>query len=603
MSDDRTTHASNGAPAQEYAARLGRRSERARKLALLERRISNSRLLVFIAGVAIAWAAIDARAMSPWWIAAPFLLFVALLFVHDRVIRQRRRADRAVKLYEAGVARLEDRWSGGGSRGDDLLDEHHPYAADLDLFGRGSLFERLCAARTQGGEATLARWLCAPAEPEAIRARQAAVEELRPLLDLREELALVGAEVRAQLDPEALEAWAAAPAELASPRLRIAAALLAAATAATATAAALGSSLLPLLAALVLEGVFALSLRRRVLGVIRAVERPGRDLALLAAMLAVLEREQFAAARLIELRAALDTDGLPPSRQIDLLRRRVDRLDSRRNQLFAPIAALLMWATQCAMSIDAWQARCGGAVGRWLAAVAEVEALASLAGYAYERPEDPFPEIAEQGPVFAGEGIGHPLLPASRCVRNDVELDTHLQVLIVSGSNMSGKSTLLRAVGTNTVLALAGAPVRARRLRLSPLAVGASIRLHDSLQEGTSRFYAEIKRLRQIVDLTAGGLPLLFLLDEIFHGTNSHDRRVGAEAIIRNLLDRGAIGLVTTHDLALARIAEALAPRIANVHFADHLEDGRITFDYRMRPGVVGHSNALALMRAVGLEV
>ena len=168
---------------------------------------------------------------------------------------------------------------------------------------------------------------------------------------------------------------------------------------------------------------------------------------------------------------------------------------------------------------------------------------------------------------------------------------------------MSGKSTLLRTVGINAVLAFAGAPVRARRLRLSPLAIGATLRIQDSLQAGRSRFYAEITRVRQIVDLSEGPLPLLFLFDELFHGTNSHDRCVGAEAVIRGLIDRGAIGLVTTHDLALAQIADRLAPRADNVHFEDQLVDGKMHFDYRMRPGVVQHSNALALMRAIGLEV
>jgi DNA mismatch repair ATPase MutS len=168
---------------------------------------------------------------------------------------------------------------------------------------------------------------------------------------------------------------------------------------------------------------------------------------------------------------------------------------------------------------------------------------------------------------------------------------------------MSGKSTLLRTIGTNTVLAQAGAPVRAHRLRLSPLVVGTSMRIQDSLQEGTSRFYAEIQRLRQLVDLAPGSVPLLFLLDEILHGTNSHDRRIGAEAIVRGLLARDAIGLVTTHDLTLTQIADNLAPRTVNVHFEDHLENGKMTFDYRMHPGVVEKSNALALMRSVGLEV
>jgi DNA mismatch repair ATPase MutS len=196
------------------------------------------------------------------------------------------------------------------------------------------------------------------------------------------------------------------------------------------------------------------------------------------------------------------------------------------------------------------------------------------------------------------------LIPESRNVRTDLRLsEERVRVLIVSGSNMSGKSTLLRTLGTNTVLALAGAPVRAHRLRLSPLQLGASIRIQDSLQAGASRFYAEITRLRQIVELTRGKLPVLFLLDEILHGTNSHDRRIGAEGVVRGLLERGAIGLVTTHDLALARIAEELAPHAANVHFEDHLEGGQMTFDYRLRPGVVQRSNALELMRSVGLEV
>jgi DNA mismatch repair ATPase MutS len=192
-------------------------------------------------------------------------------------------------------------------------------------------------------------------------------------------------------------------------------------------------------------------------------------------------------------------------------------------------------------------------------------------------------------------------------VRNDVRLvgEGHGEgprALVVSGSNMSGKSTLLRTVGVNTVLALAGAPVRARRLTLTPLSVGATLRVHDSLQAGTSRFYAEITRLRTIVDLTTRSPPPLFLLDEMLNGTNSRDRRIGAEAVLRGLIRRGAIGLVTTHDLALSEIAETLAPRAANVHFEDHLENGQMTFDYVCRPGVMTRSNALELMRAVGLD-
>jgi DNA mismatch repair ATPase MutS len=248
-------------------------------------------------------------------------------------------------------------------------------------------------------------------------------------------------------------------------------------------------------------------------------------------------------------------------------------------------------------------------VARWLSAVGEVEALMSLATYAFDHPDYPFPTLAEKGPVFEADAIGHPMLPASKRVPNDVTLGAgdgdrpfpHL--LVISGSNMSGKSTLLRTVGINAVLALAGAPVCAQRLTISRLAIGASMRLNDSLQGGRSRFFAEITRLRQIVELAARPTPVLFLLDELLSGTNSHDRRIGAQAVVRKLLDSGAIGLATTHDLALTEIAVELGDLADNVHFEDHLNGETIGFDFQMRPGVVRKSNALALMRAIGLLV
>jgi DNA mismatch repair ATPase MutS len=264
----------------------------------------------------------------------------------------------------------------------------------------------------------------------------------------------------------------------------------------------------------------------------------------------------------------------------------------------------MMWTTQLAFALEAWRVATGPGIRGWLEAVAQFEALAALATYAAENPEHPFPEVVEAGPLFDGEAVGHPLLPRDQCVHNDVHLGREVRVLVVSGSNMSGKSTLLRTVGVNTVLALAGAPVRARRLRVSPLTVGATLRVQDSLQAGKSRFFAEVLRVRQLVELARGPRPLLFLLDELFAGTNSHDRRQGAEAVVRTLVEAGAIGLITTHDLALTHIADLLAGSAANVHFEDVFEEGGgVTFDYRMRPGVVQRSNALALMRSVGLEV
>jgi DNA mismatch repair ATPase MutS len=260
-----------------------------------------------------------------------------------------------------------------------------------------------------------------------------------------------------------------------------------------------------------------------------------------------------------------------------------------------------MWDVHWALAIAAWRARHGASVGAWLAAAGQLEALCSLAGFAWEHPADVYADLDDGEACFEADALGHPLMPESGCVRNDVALGGTTRVLIVSGSNMSGKSTLLRAVGVNAVLALAGAPVRATRLRLSRLSVGATLRVRDSLQEGTSRFYAELLRLRDLVGIAAGPAPLLFLLDEILHGTNSHDRRLGAAAVVSGLVQRGAIGLVTTHDLALSEVADDPDIHAANVHFEDQLQEGRMVFDYRMRPGVVRTSNALALMRTLGL--
>jgi DNA mismatch repair ATPase MutS len=357
------------------------------------------------------------------------------------------------------------------------------------------------------------------------------------------------------------------------------------------------------LVALLVNGWF-LYRQSAILGAaVSAVEEAAHELGLLSEVLVRMEREQFRCPLLAGLRASLDAEGEPPSRQLARLKRLVENLDSRDNVVVRVLEPFILWTPHLAVRVEDWRAQSGSAVRRWLQAAGDMEALCSLASHAFEHPADPFPEFVPEGPWIEGEAIGHPLLSDDKVVRNDIRLGGALQVIVVSGSNMSGKSTMLRTLGVNAVLAQAGAPVRARRLTLSPLAVGASIRLTDSLQGGVSRFYAEILRLRQILDETAGSLPVLFLIDEFLHGTNSHDRRIGARALVLGLVERGAIGLITTHDLALADIADELGERAANVHFEDQIEDGKISFDYHMRPGVVRKSNAIELMRQVGLEI
>jgi hypothetical protein len=600
--------------------------ERRADIALRERRhrtLGYGRLATVIAAAAVVWLALAGR-LSIIWIIVPIAVFAVLVAIHDRLLRTLERRRRAQRFFERALARLDGKWAGTGEPGGRYLDPAHPYARDLDLFGPGSLFELLCTARTHIGEDTLARWLLAPAGPAAARARQEAVDELRPRVDLREDLAVLAEESRTGVDPVSLAAWGEAPGLL--ERRRLHAAVCALTALGVTGAAALAVYVLSLagavkisepvslllrdvfLAALAVNATFLYRADKRIAAVVAAAEEAVHELKLLSEVLVRLERESFHSPLLAALGASLDTGGAPPSKRIGRLNRLMELLDSRHHVLVRVAEPFMMWTTHLAFAVEAWRRHSGPVVRRWLTATGEMEALCSLASHAFEHPDDPFPEFVGDDALLEAEAIGHPLIERSRVVRNDVRVGgAGPRVLLVSGSNMSGKSTLLRTLGVNTVLAQAGAPVRARRLRMSPLAVGASIRVTDSLQGGVSGFYAEILRLRQILDATAQpgpmGAPVLFLIDELLHGTNSHDRRIGAEAVVRGLVERGAIGLVTTHDLALADIAGALGERAANVHFEDHIEDGRMVFDYAMRPGVVRKSNAIELMRSVGLEI
>jgi hypothetical protein len=589
-------------PHAEYERRLADRRARIAALDRINFTISNIRLAIALIGAVVLWMAFVRMAISPAWPLGVWFAYGVLAVIHAKRLQRFERARAAERVYLRGLSRLDDRWAGTGRDGA-MFREGHPYAGDLDLFGPASLFELLNTTRTEIGELTLADWLRGPAPLAEVRARQGAIDELRPMLDFKEDVAVLASESPVgRTGP--LSAWAGSPAVRFAPALRLALAACALVT--------IGLIVLVyrdlaapewLFAWLFAETGFAAIWRRPFHRVLHGIDTPERDLGLLAGLLARVESESFTSPRLSALHQTLLTAGVPPSKRIAQLRTLVSWLDSTHNMMFAPIAFILLLRQQLAIAIDRWHAAYGPAIGEWLRALGEAEALAALATFAYERPDNPFPELADGGPVYDAEGLGHPLMAAAVAVRNDVRLgDGGPRVILVSGSNMSGKSTLLRSVGVSVVLALAGAPVAARRLRLSPLVLGATLHVEDSLQAGHSRFYAEILRIRAIADAARGPMPLLFLLDEILHGTNSHDRRIGAEGIVRALVGLGAIGLVTTHDLALTELPATLSSAV-NMHFEDRLEHGKMIFDYRMRPGVVEHSNALELMRAIGLDV
>jgi hypothetical protein len=522
---------------------------------------------------------------------------------HRRLIKLSSLAE----YYEKGIARLNREWKllDGG---EGFIDQDHFYSKDLDLFGHTSLYQLLCSARTQIGRDTLANWMMVPASIEEIQARHAAVSELRERRDLPESLATSGQMQLSSCRPDFLKTWAAdssSPFPSWARPMAIILALAAIVFPVLFWAGLLGlhNMWVCLVALFSIQAIFAGTFRRKVKLVLESLESLGPlsiELPIVCELLQIVEREKFSSVKLRALARSLACGGSAASSHIRRLQWLIRLAKERENEWFVYLSFCFLWATQFGMAIEHWRRRHGAQMLEWVAALGEVEALISLSTYSYEHPGDTFPRLVEKGPVFEAEGLGHPLLEENSCVRNDIQLSDAVRFLIVSGSNMSGKSTFLRAIGLNVSLALMGAPVRCAGLRLSPLAIGAAIRIQDSVVDGRSHFLAEMQRLRRMIEL-ANQKPLLFLADEIMSGTNSHDRRIATEWVLQALMLRGAIGAITTHDLALTEIAANGLPG-RNVYFEDSGEFGNLSFDYKLRHGVLSRSNALNIAHLLGID-
>jgi len=596
-----TGTAAGSVPHQEYSRRRKDCEVQAAQLQRKHLWLGNARIALFIEIFIQCWITGKTGFPSLYWLIVPIVLFILLVVAHRRVMVALSKAKRAVSLYGRGLARMEDRWAGIGETGEEFKDPLHLYAEDLDILGEGSLFQLLSTSRTNMGKQCLARWLLTHADIQTIQERQASVAELKSRLDFREDLAVSGESERIAAKPEALIAWSREESGLNDGRWwAVALAVLNVATLV------FGFMVMwtPFIISLLINGIITSRARHRLEKIFAGIGDTHKDLDSLALLLQRIEVEKFDSPMLQQLQTRLLTHGQPPSACISRLDTLADLDDSRHNWFVRIFDIPLLYSMQIAFALERWRRTYGSGIEAWLDVVGEIETLTSIAAYAYEHPQDPLPEFAppESEICFHGDSLGHPLLPADKCVRNDVRLGGSNQILLVSGSNMSGKSTYLRVIGINAVMAMMGAPVRATRLRLSRVAVGASMRVSDSLQKGISHFYAEIKRLRQVVDLSSTQ-PSLFLLDEVLQGTNSHDRRVGTEGVLRTLVSNRAIGLVTTHDLALTSLEQVFPAHIRNVHFQERFEDDRLSFDYCLRPGVVTTSNGIELMKSIGLDV
>lgn len=596
-------------PSDAYAQRLAARQVVVASRERAHVRLGNAKVATFLF-VLIYWAVTVQGNPNAILLGLAVVTFVALAMWHELVIRALARAQAAVAFYTDGLARIEDRWTGKGLGSERFGNPDHPYAGDLDVFGPGSLYELISGARTPIGEERLAAWLSAAAAPAEIRERQSRVSALRSQIDLRERIATVNAAAGPRrLMPDRLMAWAEAPSVL--PRaVRPLAVILALLFVAAVWNALSGGPAWPLIVLALINLALLGWLMKRASAVVEGLSSAtiSAGLDLLAKVIAEIEGAAFDDPALMVLAARL-TGAAPrdaASRGIARLARVSDWADSRHNAFSRLLEIPLLFTLQVGCGAEAWKARHGARLRDWVDVVGEMEALLSLAGYAFEHPADTFPvivELEDGEAVYDATDLAHPLIPRATAVPNTITLGVAARVLIVSGSNMAGKSTLMRTIGLNAVLAFAGAPVRASRMRLSPLVLGTCLRHTDSLREGRSGFFTEVLRIRQVCDLLDGPGQVLFLFDELLSGTNSKDRRTAAEALIRMLVARRAIGVVTTHDLAITEIAAMLPGDVKNVHLQDHVEDGQMRFDYQLRDGVINQSNALELMRMIGLDV
>lgn len=538
------------------------------------------------------------------WLGLPIPLAASSANWLQRSRKSRYRMWRLQHFYDRAVQRVQGNWVGSGGAGEEFLDDpSHPYAGDLNIFGEGSL-ELLCTTRSAIGRRGLADYLLEAPSLEETLSRQEAIRELRDRVDLRERLALLGEFEFVESRRNTFVEWLDAPSMSFSRFLRITI-FITSVTIAGIFFVGGPTGLIPwfgivlsLMPLVVFHSIIGMILRDGVRKMLDRLHLVSVETQVLREGLELLEQQQFQSEKLRQLKNHVQGS----SQSVRTLERLLGALNERNKEWFYGPSLVLLVGTQLCMAIEHWRIKHRTMFRAWMNAWAEFEALNALANYAYENEENTFPQFTCEETKFEAEELGHPLLPPESCVRNDIYLNRDSRFYLVSGSNMSGKSTLLRAIGLNGVLAFAGAPVRARALRLSRLSVCASLSVADSLLNGKSKFMAEVDRLRWAIE-QAKDVSVLFLIDEIFAGTNSRDRRVAAEAVLRTLIHRGAIGALSTHDLAICEIAGLEELCGVNVHMSSRDGNDPMDFDYRLKGGVTDETNAPAIARMAGVPI
>lgn len=597
-------------PLSHYEARLKYHQAELERVGRLSRLVPIGRLSTFIVAAACGGSYLmfhEPAALPP----AVLLLAAFIGFgVWDVRISEREDRVRAAILFcERGMCRARGELDKLPVRGAKLREVAHPYAHDLDLYGSGSLLTLLDAMETEASERLLGKWLGEAASVGEIEARQGAVRELGEQSAFREEL-FVHARALSQIDAKlpAFFAWCrsantSTPARhalltglgIVLPLLTLGLMLF---------ADRLGLPTASWAAPALVQWLICQRLGGQSAGGLSAASNGALAFGPFGEIIDAVGAVGFRSARLTELSARLHGGADAAGPALKKLHTISSWAEARESGLFRMLVGpLVMYDAHLLVALERWRARHGAHVEGWVTAMDELLALGGIGTYAFDNPASCFPEIIEGPSRFEAEGLAHALLPAANRVANDVRFGGPGTALLITGSNMSGKSTLLRATGLAAVMAQAGCPVAARSLRISPLVVRSSIRVSDSLSAGVSHFYAELLALKRVVTDTDAGEQVFFLLDEILHGTNSLERHAGAKAVITHLLEKGAMGSVTTHDLGLSELVDELPGRVRPVHLLEQAEGDKMVFDYKLREGVLHSGNALKLMRQLGLPI
>ena len=590
---------------QEYRLRLEAFKKRTTDLESTDRLVSRIRVISFLAIIGVGCICLGDQAVSWWWIWLPIAVFVAILKIHAPIVQRLNRSRAARDFYISSLARLAGDWKNVADAGQQFADSQHPWSADLDLFGQGSLFQRINLCRTLPGKRKLAAWLTTVPANDQIDLRQNQTDSLHDQLDLREALAVIDGDVDWGKAEDTINKWLADSVKP-FPAWTLWGARLLGVISLVTLVLVFGNKLSAsaIILMMLLQAPFVYVNRRRIRLVMNHFDAVDKPLRQLAEVTQQFESFPFQEKSLQQLQNRLTVNGVIASARIAELSSQIQWLNNAlKNQFFMPIAWILGLYLLLPHRIECWRQNYGSRVSEWLDAVTTLEVLNSIAAFNYEQEGYCKAEISDSSVEYTAIGLGHPLLSAADCVCNDVSLTAGKPLMLISGSNMSGKSTLLRSLGINLVLAYCGGRVRAKSLKAFPFQLATAMRVSDSLQEGRSLFFSVVQRLKAVVDLASQDRIVLFLLDEILSGTNSHDRRRGAEAVIRSLVARNSLGIVTTHDLSLTEIVSSMDGKAVNMHFEDQVEDGQMTFDYKLRDGVVQRSNAIELMRMMGLDV